>query len=559
MEKVRHFLSDHANLWMVGAFAIAAYLSLFNLGGQPLWHDEATSAYMGENLWRNGTLSGWNGHTLYVGENGTAVNSDLIMASFPPWPAFPSALGIAIFGANEFGARIFHTLLGLASLLIFWQLLRMDFAMRPRLRVLAFVLFALSTQVILFMRVGKYVQDAFFFTFLSFYAYRLYTAPGGRAWHLALAAAATVLGFLNHFAIGAAFALSLGIWHLIYHFHHTSRRQWVEIGIAAAVTGGLCFAYLVGMGIIFSDEVLEFSEREYRLPLLERKTILVAQNFRELVWFGILPLWVALWFLWYIGAHLHKIYKNWQRYRTPGRDAGTDSLMRWTVLMILFLVISGLFSVRPPSTHNLADTRYMSPVLAFTALIAAAMIDWLWRQPWAEKIVALPVLAILLCTNLLSYPVIFPQLFTKEKVRLTLPSLVAEVHTAPYRNYLREALDYLDEHAREGDAVFVSPWQELTLLQFYYLGDKFVFCCALDENTTVPKDKVRALGIPIFQQDVTPEWVLTAAPLPEGTPFQLVYTSETYPYPTNRPELEFHTFKPLVVPGAHYLIYRKRS
>ena len=561
MQKIQHFLSAHAtNLWMMGVFAIAAYLSLVNLGQGPLWHDEATPAYMGENFARNFTLSGWNGRTLYVGENGTAINSELTLASFPPWPTYPSALGIAIFGANEFGVRIFHTLLGLASLLLFWQLLRMDFAIRPRLRVLAFTLFALSAQVILFMRVGRYVADAFFFTFLSFYAYRLYIAPGGKVWHLALAAAATVLGFLNHFTMAAAFALALGVWHLLYHFRHTTRRQWVEIGIAAAVTSGLCFAYLVGMGIVFSDDVLEFSSHE--TPFLQRKVTLVWWFFRDLLRSGMLPLWVAVWLAWFAFAR-----RSGKGNAARAGDDTARHLLRWTALLALFLVFSGLLSVREPTYGSavaevreptyggaIAEIRYIAPALAFGALLTAAFIDWLWERRRAGRVAAIAALLLALNSNLLTYPLTFPDHDANPHHPL-LSKLLREVHTASRDGYMREALAYLRKHAQEGDTIFVHPYLDSLVLQFYLSG-KLVFCCALNEGSHLPREKVRALGVPIYEGDVEPDWFVV---VDEGkeiavSDYALAHTSQTHALPTQRPD--HHTFTPLYTP-PYQRIYRR--
>ena len=528
-------------LWMAGIFLASSYLSLVNLDNTALWYDESTPAFMGENLWRNHTLSGWNGRTLYVTKNGTGANSDLMLASFAPWPAFPSALGVGLFGANEFGTRIFHTLLGLASLLIFWQLLRLDFAARPRLRVLAFALFALSTQVILFMRIGRYVQDAFFFTFLSFYAYRLYIAPGGRGWHLTLAAAATVLNFLNHFAIGASFACALAAWHCIYHFRQTTARQWMEIGIAGAAAGGLCLSYLIGMGIIFSDEELEFARQA--IPFPQRQAILVAQNFRDLPRSGALPLWVALWFAWFA----------FTRSRRPADDDTVRHLLRWTALLALFLLFSGLFSVGSPTDESIAPTRWTAPALAFTALITAAFVDYLWQQRRTGRAAAIAALLLTLNTNFLSYPLIYDSYHAEKPHYILLPNLLREVHTARRDGYIRETLTYLGKHAQQDETIYASH-NAAAVMQFY-LSHKLIFCCLLNEYSPLPEEKVRQLGAPLYEGDAQPDWIVIDKDL-TFPGYERVYTSRTHNLPTHRPDMEYHTFAPLHIPPYQH-IHRK--
>ena len=534
---------------MAGIFLASAYLSLVNLGNTTIWIDESASAYMGENLWHSGTLSGWNGRTLLVGENGRAVNSDLMLAAFPPWPAFPIALGIGLFGANEFGVRIFHTLAGLASLLIFWKLLRLDFAAQPRLRVLAFALFALSTHVILFMRIGRYVSHAFLFSFLTFYAYRLYIAPGGRVRHLALAVAATVLGFLNQYAIAASFASALGAWHLIYHFHHTTRRQWVHFGIAAAITCGLCLAYLAWMKIIFSDEDLDFIHKTLSFP--ERRVILTVQYFRDLLRSGTLPLWVALWFAWFAYTRRHRATAP----PSPADDDPTHHILRWAALLALFMAFSVLFSVNDATDFNtVAESRYTSPVLAFTALLTAAFIDWLWQHRRAGRAAAIAALLLVLNTNFLSYPLLYDNINTGKPNYLLLPNLLREVHTARHDDYLRETLTYLDRHARKNETIFAYPWDSGVMVLQFYLSRKLVFCCML-EHSHLPEEKVRALGAPLYEGDVWPDWMV----IDKGEDFpgyELVHVSRAHAYPTHRPDIEHHTFAPLRKP-PHQYIYRK--
>ena len=539
-------------IWMAGIFLASAYLSLVNLGNTSLWVDEATPAFIGENLWRNGTLSAWNGRTLYVGDNGLAANSDLMLVSYPPWQALPTALGIGIFGANEFGVRVFHTLLGLASLLIFWQLLRMDFAPRPRLRVLAFALFALSTQVILFMRVGRYVADAFFFTLLTFYAYRLYISPAGKVWHLALAAGATVLGFLNHFTITAAFALSLGVWHLLFHFKQTTARQWAQMGVAALGVGGLCFSYLVAIGVLFSDEVLEYHKTYYETPFLQRKVIMVAQNFRELLRYGILPLWVALWLAWF--AYTRLFGKDKAAIRAG--DGIASHILMWTALLLLFMLFSALLSVRSPVITLIPAMRYIAPALAFGALLTAAFIDHLWQLRRVGRVAAIAMLLLALNTNMLSYPLIFPDKNTGETLRLLLPNLLREVHTARHHDYTYEAVKYLSEHAQQGDTIVVHPSWKLPVMQFY-LADKLVFCCALNENSPLPKQKVRQLGVPMYEGDVEPEWWVISGSI-NSPAYELAHAPEIFAYPTNRPELHFHAFAPLLQKHPYLRIYRRK-
>lgn len=559
------------NWGALAVFLVSAYLCLFNLGYAPLWHDEAMVGVTGKNIAETGGYNGWDGRNLFLTLNGAAVNSNFKLVSYPPWQGLPSALGVLIFGANEVGVRFFHAVLGLLALGLFWLLLRLDFAHRPRLRLLAFTLFALSTQTILFFRQGRYAADAVFFALLLFYCYRLYVGRDGKPWHLAAAAAAVVLGFYNHFAIGGAFALALGAWHLLFYARRTTRRQWLEFAAAAAAVAALCAGYLIVAGIILSDEQLEFGDDSvYRYSWVKRKALMIYFNFRELLRFGWLPLWIALWFAWFALATIRRGKGGGRKSgkKRKGKSGAVSTaereqlleddrcVLRWAALLALFLFFSGLLVLRAAWVHQLADSRYIVPALPFCALIIAACVDWLWRRQ--GFFYAAPVLAAALFSNVLAYPYLHANHFTQETVRWLLPNLVQSIHR-PHENYTSEVVAYLDAHANQDDTIDVEPWMDYAVLQFY-LNDKLIFCCALNEDSALPEEKVRALEVPVYEGDVEPVWKLYVAGQgePDADKYELVYSAKTGGYPVQRPELEFHSFTPLPQPGG-INIYRRRQ
>ncbi len=558
----RNLLANRESLVAAFIFVIAAYLILFNLGYAPLWHDESPLAVTGKNIVLTGGYNGWDGRNVFMTLNGASVNSNLKLVSYPPWQAIPSALGIAIFGANEVGVRFFHALLGLFSILIFWQLLRLDFAPQKRLRLLALTLFALSAQTILFMRIGRYAADAIFFTLLAFYCYRLYIGANGKLWHLVVATLAAVLGFLNHYAIGSSIAMAIGVWHLLYYARETSRRQWIEILGASLAVVALCITYLFVAGIIGTSEKLEFTHVDYEYSWFQRHVILIFYNFREMLHFGWLPLWVAVWFFCYLVFPVFTVSKKDKKINTKITKKNNHSsnneraaIIRWSVLLALFLFFSGLVAVRPAAGHELADSRYLVPALPLCALIIATFVNWLWRQR-GGVFYAVPIFLSLLVSNALSFPYLYPNLFTQEKIRFLLPQLIGEIHR-PYIIYLNDLIDYLNTHAEQDDTIFVSPWQDYSIMQFYF-SEKLIFCCALNEQSGIPKEKIHELGVPLFEGDIKPVWqVVIGERKPNANEYKLVFQSEKYSYPTQRPELEFHTFRPLPKKGSVY-IYRRR-
>lgn len=104
-------------------FVAAAYLCLVNLDYAGFWHDEAPVIFLGRSLLERGDIIGWDGRNLVGGPNGATLNEDLRDVA-PPLQYVLSALGFAVFGFNETGARVGHALAGVLALAFFYLVLR---------------------------------------------------------------------------------------------------------------------------------------------------------------------------------------------------------------------------------------------------------------------------------------------------------------------------------------------------------------------------------------------------------------------------------------------------
>ena len=546
---------------------LSAYLMLINLDYVALWHDEGTNAMMARSFINQGNFSGWDGRNLFFGaDTGTGINNELNIVTYPPWPALPSALGIWLFGDGEFGLRFFHALLGVLSLPIFYLLLRLYFPASSRLRLIAFALFALSPIFILYARQGRYYADAIFFTLLLVYCYHRYRQSNSWGWWCALPIIAT-LNFLNHFAIGFTVVAALALMHIGCYYKSTSIRQWILFGAAGALTAALCGGYMVGVGIIGGDSYLEYTSDIYKTPWIERHWILLYYYLRDIVQFGWLPLGIVLCGVAFV------IWHGWRHYVGDGKknkkvnkrkksltsshllsSADNYSMMRWLILTVLMIIVSALISVQPVYNQQIADMRYMVMTLPFIALAIAAVVENIWRL---ENIAGAVMLSVLMLTNFASGPYIIQGLLCEKKQRFIFPKLVGEIHR-PYPSAVSEAVAYLSKHVRQDDAIFVSPWQDYVLL-LYYLGDKLIFCCGLGSDTHLPEDKIRALGAPVFQGDVKPQWQIKFAngKIPSTVNYEKVFVGKTVGYPVHRPELEYRCFTPPQSNGVE--IYRRIS
>ena len=549
------------NIAALAIAVISAYLILFNLDYATLWHDEGANALMARSLANNGTFSGWDGRNLFWGidNTGGGIDKNLNIVSYPPWPVFPSALGLLLFGEGEFAIRFPHALLGALSLPLFWLLLLINFPARPRLRLLAFAMFALSPIVILYMRQGRYYADAIFFALLCVYFYQKYRLTGRTPW-LAGLSLATVLNFLNHFAIGFAAAAALAAWHLILHWRETSPRQWLELSAAGMFAAACCGGYLFWAGIIGGDSALEYGDDLYAVSWLERRFFLLRFYFRDLVKTGWLPFWAALWWCWFAGAFFFRAKprrkKNKKKAVKTAAD-GDESVRRWALLALLMIAASAIVSVQPPVKHSLADMRYMVFALPFVIFMSAACADWMWAK---DKTAGGVLTAVLMLSNFAAHPfiadVVHKTVFNCPTEKFPLPALVREIHR-PYPSAIAEASAYLRKHTAQDDTVFVQPQTDYTVL-LYYLSDKLTFCCGLSRESDLPEEKIRALGAPVYEDAPKPEWLVLMGSAPGAgfESYQKVYEGEAFSYPTHRPELEYRCFEP-DPDGPKLSIYRR--
>ena len=531
--------------------AASAYLMLVNLDYVSLWHDEGTNAFMAKSLARDGTISGWDGRNLLFGTalvdaGQYAIDRDLNLSFYPPWPALPSALGLLVFGGGEFALRFPHALLGVLCLPVFYWLLLLNFPGRSRLRLFAFALFALSPIVILYARQGRYYPDAMLFTLLSFYCFQRFRLGGG-AKSLCGLCVFTILNFLNHFAIGFGVAASLALWHVLYFRRETTPRRWLQFAAAGGITAAACGGYLLWSGVVGGDPWREYGSSAYEYSWAKRRLYLAAYYFRDWIKFGWLPLWVALWWLWFAsrGARIRFMkFARPQKNAPPPEDAGDKAARQWAMFAVLLFVIASAISVQPAHGHGYADMRYLVAALPFTLLMCAACADWLWAK---NRAAGGALLAVLIFSNFAGFPFLRQGILCKADLHIAaytveeafvLPALAREIH-APRASGTGETVAYLREHAAQDDTVFVHPRPDYSLL-LYYLSDKLIFCCGLPEDTPLPKDKIRALGAPLLVEDASPpKWVVSMNNTPPPGKYRKVFVSEAVGYPVHRPEIEF--------------------
>ena len=550
-----------------GVLLVAAYLCLVNLDYAALWHDEAFAAFFGKTLLQQGDIVGWDGRNLFGGPNGRILNDEL-RDVLPPLMYVLNAVGFAVFGINEIGARVVHAIIGIVALGVFYLLLRQHLSNYPRLMFFIFIFAAWSAQLLLYFRQSRYFSVLALI--LIFYLYECYWRSRHSAYIVAIATVAA-LSFFNHYAGGAATMLSLAAYHLLFRARATTLREWVLFALCGAAVVAVGTIYLYWVGVI-GGERSGFMAFAGQAPTPYRGDSPAFVLFLQRIWIYIRELFTADWiswpvFLWFVGMALlmwqsrrkqvSKASRQARRRRADvdgsifkkiiGDDLPLVSAGKIILMGALFTLFSAMLSVQPIWLSPFADLRYYVGALPLLLAMKGLFVEWAWRRHVVAGVVALVVL---LFTSAGAYPFNLTMVFTGERtLGFHFFQFVREIHR-PYRDCIREASDYVLTHAKQDDLVYVPDFKDGGALIFY-AGDHVLYGCTLDENTPLPKEKVAELEAPLYIGHNTPDWIIGFGGLRQGTveqfaaSYEVVAKLKVYPYPTQRPELNFHAFSPL--------------
>lgn len=569
-----------------GVLLVAAYLCLVNLDYAALWHDEAYAAFFGKTLLQQGDIVGWDGRNLLGGTNGRTLNDDL-RDVLPPLMYVLNAAGFAVFGVNEVGARIVHAVIGIVALGVFYLLLRQHLSNYPRLMFFIFLFAAYSAQLLLYFRQSRYFSVMVLSLILIFYLYERYWRSRHIA-YLPVIATVAALSFFNHYAGGAATMLSLSAYHLLFRARATTLREWVLFALCGAAVVAVGTGYLYWVGVI-GGERSGFMAFAGQAPTPYRGDSSAFVLFLQRIWIYIRELFTADWiswpvFLWFVGMALlmwqsrrkqvskaSRQARRRQRFQQTDDGAGLKkkilgddlplaSAGKIILMGALFALFSAMLSVQPIWLSPFADLRYYVGALPLLLAMKGLFAEWVWRK---SKIAGAAAIAMLLLTSIGAYPFNLALVFTGERtLGFHFFQFVREIHR-PYRDSVRMVSDYLLTHANQDDLVYVPGLADGGTLIFY-VGDRVLYCCTLDENTPLPREKVAALEAPLYIEHNTPDWIIGFGGLRQGTveqfaaSYEVVAKLKVHFYPTQRPELNFHAFSPLDPGASGVYILRRR-
>ncbi len=576
--------------WATGSLALglcAAYLCLVNLDTTALWHDEGPSAVIGLNLLEQGDITGWDGRNLVGGTDARTINEDL-RDVLPPVQYVLNAIGFAVFGPNVTAARIIHALAGIAALGIFWLLLRQRLPEHPRLQFLIFASAAGSAQLLLYFRQSRYFAAMVLLLLLLFWLHGHYQRTRKPALLIALGAVA-VLCVLNHYTSGSAALVTLTVWHLLFHARQTTRKEWAMFALCAAGVAAVVSGYLLWIGLI-GGERGSFIDFAGQAEILHYQNLLslTQQQFGAIltlykVFIYIRDLFTADWiswpvFVWFLAmlalAAIAKVRKS-----PAEKVAGANSIpLADTGKIILagglFALFAATLSPQIIQLNIYADQRYYVAALPLLLAMKGLFAEWVWKRNALLGFVALLVLA---TSSLGAWPFNLKHAITYENtLGWHWVSFVREIHN-PYRESIAAVSDYLLRHAAQDDLVLVQDGFAYREALTFHAGDRVLFCCFLTDKTPLPREKTQMMRKSLFQHENTPNWIVIFDPqferelsigdrikvnkgpqLYSGF-FEVAEKFFVFPYPTQRPELNMHSFKPLGAEPQGILILKKHS
>lgn len=551
---------------LLGVFVTAAYLSFANLDYAGLWYDEARTATQGKVLLEQGHLRGFDGRNMMGADNGRELNADLIDV-WPPLAYALNAVGIALFGFNEIGARVMHALVGVASLVFFYFLLREHLRRYPRLIFFIFLFAAWSAQLLLYFRSSRYYAFMVLGVIAAFYLYERYWRTK-RVVFLFMSTLVAALSFFNHYIGGAATMLSLAAWHLLFRARETTAREYLLFGVGCVAVVVLGSGYLVWLGVLGGERA---SWADFWSTTVHPYTGAVPAPLLRLHVYT-RDLFTADWIswpvcLWFIGTVL-MVWKRQSAQPGTGRvgAAGVEAdhppvvaVGKIVVMGLLFTLFSALLSVQPVSVNSTADLRYYVGALPLLLAMKGLFVEWTWRK---SKIAGTTMAALLLLTSTGAWPFNMVMEDTgKRTLGAHLFQFVREIHR-PYPDAVRLVSRFLLEHADHDDLVFVPKFEYREPLTFY-AGHHVRFCCLLDEFSPLPRRKVEALGAPLYVGEQDPDWIVLFDDFPKerwqnvGASFEVVATPAVHHRLTQRPELNYHAFAPLPPDSGVHVLRRK--
>ena len=508
---------------------LAAILLFARLGHYALWDDEATTALIGQGVWRTGDTSVVVGRNIVAYRNGRELSDHLKDRYVPPLQYYLAAPFVGPWPGSALAARFPFALVGLGAviLLLVWMY-------RDRADPLTWVLMTMglvgNVSFWLYCRQCRYYALAIFLSLAIVYLYLHWTR---RRWQPPLIAAASVGLFASNYLNYAALYGALGIDWLIWgrKRFRPDWRGWLWICLPQIILGGLIIWVWNPLG---------------KPPFMADSSNGVWNRLTLLWWswrdmnrceFGAIVLVIAAPLLWFLR-----------------RD---ERLLRAPLALLCYVL--AVVALSPQQTWVLqsgkwvqaspaADVRYFAPVILLLVGIGALAIRAATplRLYW-------PAILLGVATFLTNAPrggaLAMDQLSQSPwPVQSTLLQFAGELLSPPPDPYSAAAA-WINAHVAQDESVCTLPVYARYPLMFH--APKAVYGWQLDAAAppalqSLPKIQFKERVPPdyfiIFGRATSPARVFR---LRSGTHYSMVADLNVYGMDLYRPELLFRVFAPV--------------
>jgi len=439
----------HKAIFTVGALTIVyAMFAFYGLGDVELSRDEGIAAVGAKRVLHFGYPKAWDGQNLFSFEAGHDLSENLIQRRLPWLGFYLGAVGLWLFGENNFGARFYFTLCGVLNLPLLYLVGR-RLGLRRLVCIIAILLLGSPASYFIYIRqCYHYSVDVT----LSLIGLACYLKIENRWNPILLALCVVGMFHLNHLT-PMWFALSLTLWAA---WDHKLVLLFKRLEVWAAVVVCLIGTY----SWIHWSKVLEFQDAlggwGTFLPHLSRLAFVLSELDMSF------PLLVTVPLLIWCGFH--------SRIDRSLRPLFRLSICASTVFLYF-------------SSYQYAWLRFFLFMFAILVMVWATLLVKLWSS---YRRTALMLACVMLGTTLpyhMSHRIIgklWPAFAKYSMRRAPFPGdmppmlrglasginpILIEVPlelTTPPLTQLGEVINYLNRHAKSGEKI-VSLWDSETL------------------------------------------------------------------------------------------------
>jgi 4-amino-4-deoxy-L-arabinose transferase-like glycosyltransferase len=354
-----------ARIGLAAVLALAALLSLWNLGSAYLWQDEAQTALLARTILDHGLPLGFDGRNHFSQDQGLEYGPGYLWRWHNWLPLYVLAFCFELFGQHTAVARLPFALFGVATVALVWLLGR-ELWRDHRAALAGATLLSLSVPFLLLARQCRYYAPTAFFVLLCLLAYRrfLRRAPHGAP----LLVLAGVLLFHTHY-LHCAILLAA----LLAHAALWWRQRFFALAASCAVVVLIVAPWLLWTGGTGHFE--QYGGEAFDLP-------------RSLRFGGI-----------YLGMLARHVFPPWLLL-VPVALVGFDKLRgdplrrpAWEPLSCLLLYVA-VCVVAFAGLSPLPFFRFLTPLLPLLCLIAGSIVAASWRRQWLLGTLVLAALVV---------------------------------------------------------------------------------------------------------------------------------------------------------------------